>query len=212
MSIGGVRRCRDGNCARRARLPLDVAQSAGRLFRKTRKPDTVRNEANMYRTILVPIDGAPTSDRACREAVSIARGFGATLRFVHIVDPRRLFAEVTSTIGAQQVSDAWRAAGERLLARALADATAAGVSAEAVLRCDPGRRVGDEILAEARRCEADLIVMGSHGRSGPGGCWLGSDAEHVLKLSALPVLTVGEPHAEGAVATRAVGGAARRSA
>lgn len=151
----------------------------------------------MYQRILVPIDGSPTSDRGCREAIRLAKGLGSRLHFVHVVDPRLLFAEVTATVGPQQLLDAWRAAGERLVARAIADATAAGVSADAAVRCDPGMRVCDEILEEADRVEADLVVMGTHGRRGIGRFVLGSDAEYVLRVSKVPALIVRDPEAEG---------------
>ena len=144
------------NFARRARIQLDVAQGLVGWLRKTCQ-DKLLDEANMYRNILVPIDDSPTSDRGRKEAIAIGKGLGARLHFLHIVDPRLLFAEVTSTISPQQLLDDWRAAGERLVAQAIADATAAGVSAEAAVRCEPGRRVCDEILEESKRSEADLI-------------------------------------------------------
>ena len=51
-------------------------------------------------------------------------------------------------------------------------------------------RVGDAIRAEARRWDAQLIVLGSHGRSGVGNLMLGSVAEAVARASGVPVLIV----------------------
>lgn len=147
----------------------------------------------MYKRILVPIDGSPPSDLGCREAIRFAKTLGSEIHFLNIVDPRLLFAEVTSTVGPQELLEIWRAGGERLVAQAVAAAAAAGVSADAAVRCDPGMRVCDEILEEARREDADLIIMGTHGRRGVGRLWLGSDAEHVLRLSPVPVLVVRAP-------------------
>ena len=149
----------------------------------------------MYERILVPIDGSPTADLGCREAIQIARGLGSALHFLNVVDPRLLFAEVSSKVGPQEVLDIWRVGGERLVAQAVARAEAAGVSADAAVRCDPGMRVCDEILEEALRIDADLIVMGTHGRRGVGRLLLGSDAEYVLRLSSVPVLIVRAPPA-----------------
>jgi nucleotide-binding universal stress UspA family protein len=144
----------------------------------------------MYKRILVPIDGSPTADLGCREAIRLAQGLGSELHFLNVVDPRLLFAEVSSTVGPQEILDIWRAGGERLVAQAVAAAAAADVSADAAVRCDPGQRVCDQILEEAKREEADLVVMGTHGRRGVGRLLLGSDAEYVLRLSSIPVLVV----------------------
>lgn len=149
----------------------------------------------MYKRILVPIDGSPTADAGCREAIQIAKGLGATVHFLNVVDPRVLFAKVTPTVGPEQLLDIWRAGGERLVAQAVAAAAAADVRADAAVRCDRGLRVCDQILAEVRRAEADLVVMGTHGRRGVGRLWLGSDAEHVVRLSPVPVLVVRAPQA-----------------
>ena len=147
----------------------------------------------MYKRILVPIDGSPTSDLGCREAIQIAQGLGSRLHFLNVVDPRLLFAEVSSKLGPQELLDIWRAGGERLVAQAVATAAAAGVSADSAVRCDPKMRVCDEILEEAKRVDADLVVMGTHGRRGVGRLLLGSDAEYVLRLSLVPVLIVRAP-------------------
>ena len=149
----------------------------------------------MYKRILVPIDGSPTADCGCREAIQIAEGLGARIHFVNVVDPRLLFAKVTPTVGPEQLLEIWRAGGERLVAQAVAAAAAAGVPADAAVRCDPDMRVCDEILDEVRRVHADLVVMGTHGRRRVGRLWFGSDAESVVRLSPVPVLVVRAPRA-----------------
>ena len=149
----------------------------------------------MYKRILVPIDGSPTADLGRQEAIQIAGGLRSALHFLNVVDPRLLLAEVSSKVGPQEVIDIRRAGGERLVAQAVASAAAAGVSADAAVRCDPGTRACDEILKEASRIDADLIVMGTHGRRGVGRLVLGSDAEYVLRFSSVPVLIVRAPQA-----------------
>jgi nucleotide-binding universal stress UspA family protein len=74
----------------------------------------------MYERILVPVDGSPTSDLGCHEALKIAKGLGSKLHFLNVVDPRLLFAEVSSKVGPQELLDIWRAGGERLVAQAVA--------------------------------------------------------------------------------------------
>ena len=58
---------------------------------------------------------------------------------------------------------------------------------------DPGRHVHELILEEARAANAELIVMGTHGRDGLPRVLLGSDAEFVLRESPVPVLLVRGP-------------------
>jgi nucleotide-binding universal stress UspA family protein len=59
-------------------------------------------------------------------------------------------------------------------------------------------RVADFILKEAQKWRADIIVMGTHGRRGINHVLLGSDAETVVKSSAVPVLLVRAPEAKRA--------------
>ena len=55
-----------------------------------------------------------------------------------------------------------------------------------------GTRVADTIVRHAKRCRADLIVMGTHGRRGMGRLIMGSDAELVARYARVPVLLVHE--------------------
>ena len=66
----------------------------------------------------------------------------------------------------------------------------AGVRPETVLVENVGGRVADEIVWQAKRWKADLIVIGTHGRRGLQRALLGSDAELVARYSPVPVLLV----------------------
>ena len=83
-----------------------------------------------------------------------------------------------------------RQAGEAVLATAEAEAHDAGVSADSHLVEEFGGQAGLRILEEAHAWGADLIVCGTHGRHGLGRFVMGSDAEYVLRRSAVPVLLV----------------------
>lgn len=144
----------------------------------------------MYERILVPIDGGATAQHGLDEAIALASRLGSTLHLLNVVDARLLIAEVSAFAPPDQLLDDWRAAGERLLAEAVALASRRGVKAESALRCDPGLRVCDLILKEASSAAVDLIVMGTHGRRGLSRLTLGSDAELVLRESPVPVLLV----------------------
>lgn len=65
-----------------------------------------------------------------------------------------------------------------------------GVPSDTALSADFAVPVSQRVVAEARRCAADLIVIGTHGRRGMKRLLLGSSAESVLRESAIPVLLV----------------------
>ncbi len=144
----------------------------------------------MYERILVPIDGSATARCGLDEAIALAARLGATLQLLHVVDARLLVADVAAFAPSVSLLDDARAAGEKLLAEAVAHARGRGVQADSTLQCDPGLRVCDLILAAARGPGVGLIVMGTHGRRGLRRLALGSDAELVLRESPVPVLLV----------------------
>lgn len=144
----------------------------------------------MYVRILVPIDGSGTAGRGLDEAIALAQRLGSTLRILHVADARMLGAPTCVYAPPEQLVDDWRIAGERLVPAALERARAQGVKAEGTVRCDPVRHVHELILEEARAANADLIVMGTHGRDGLPRLLQGSNAEFVLRGSPIPVLLV----------------------
>ncbi|HVL59640.1 MAG TPA: universal stress protein, partial [Burkholderiaceae bacterium] len=116
---------------------------------------------------------------------------GSTVRFLHVVDLTYVVrAGEGTSVYATQLADVTRAEGAKLLDPALQHAADAGVSAEAASVEIMTGRPADEIVAEAQRCGADLIVMGTHGRRGLQRAMLGSDAERVLRHASVPVLLV----------------------
>ena len=74
--------------------------------------------------------------------------------------------------------------------RVVAAAQSAGVPCERVLIDAAGVRLGESAAAEARQWEADLIVVGTHGRRGIGRVLLGSGAEQVIRMAPVPVLVI----------------------
>jgi len=147
----------------------------------------------MYPLILVPHDGSPTAERGFAEALALARSLGSTLRVVNVVDARMLPAEISAAATVGQLLENWREEGHRIVKEAVQTARAAGVTAQDDVLFDPGGRVCDVIVDDARRSGAGLIVMGTHGRRGFRRLTLGSDAELVLRESPVPVLLVRAP-------------------
>jgi len=145
----------------------------------------------MFRNILVPVDGSEPSNSAITFALRMASEERATVTFAHAVEVTRIIAMTsTSGIGPQYALDAALQAGRDILA--LAQAQADDTAVKATTELLEGDCVG-ALLDLAERMNADLIVVGSHGRGGISRAILGSVAEGILRRSAMPVLVMHAP-------------------
>lgn len=150
----------------------------------------------MYQRILVPVDGSPTSKRGLGEAIALAKLTGASLRLINVVDVMVFAMEADAFAGyAGDMIGLLREGGQKVLEASRAQAEAAGVAADTVLRDGFSGRVCDLVVDEAKAWNAELIVIGTHGRRGAGRLLLGSDAEQILRLAPVPVLLVRAPEA-----------------
>jgi nucleotide-binding universal stress UspA family protein len=144
----------------------------------------------MFSRILVPTDFSPPSNAALAYARILAAKFGSSLQFLHVVDD--------STAGSDDVSDEFAPAGEDIrtvllesartrLERVmnLVDRSGYEAHAHAVLGLPAASIVG-----YATAIDADLIVMGTHGRTGLAHLLMGSVTEQVVRSAPCPVLTV----------------------
>jgi nucleotide-binding universal stress UspA family protein len=140
-------------------------------------------------TILCPIDFSAASEGALRYAVSIAAKLGATqIHVLHAHQPPSVALPDGSL-----VPD--RAAEAKQLAARELEAVAKRYSAHDV-SVTPHLTEGapyQSIVEHARALGADLVVMGTHGRTGLKHALLGSVAERVVRLSDVPVCTVRSP-------------------
>lgn len=142
----------------------------------------------MYQRILVAIDGSETARRGLDEAIRLAQAGGGRLLLTHVIEePLPLTVNGDWSLPSLPL-EAWREAGERLLETALAHCHQAGVEAETRLIEAGGRRIGPLIAEAALDWQADLIVVGTHGRRGLDRLLLGSVAEGILRTTRTPVL------------------------
>lgn len=152
----------------------------------------------MYQRILVALDGSETSDAALAEALKLAHESSrATLRIMTVMD---IPAGVLTAEGANEVSveRSLRETADHVLAEAMAAVRAEGLEAETVVNECFGGAVAEHIVEEARRWNADVIVVGTHGRRGWRRMILGSVAEGVTRLADRPVLLVHHPEKKNA--------------
>jgi nucleotide-binding universal stress UspA family protein len=141
----------------------------------------------MYDRILAAIDGSEASTRALHEAARLAENQHARLRLLHVVDTSCLHRG-EDTDRSAEIEDAWRKAGQQILDRGREMASRFSTELETALLCTGGARVSERIVDDAVKWEADLIVMGTHGRRGLNRLLLGSVAEAVTRTSSISVL------------------------
>ncbi|GIW25817.1 universal stress protein [Meiothermus sp.] len=141
----------------------------------------------MYKKILMPTDGSSPSQKAIVEGLELAKHMGARVTFLYAVENigSSLWISPESVPYGLELIEDLKRVGQEALNKAAELAQAAGVEAETKL---VEARPVDAILAEAKN--HDLIVMGTHGRSGLDRFMLGSVTEAVLHRSDKPVLVL----------------------
>jgi nucleotide-binding universal stress UspA family protein len=139
-----------------------------------------------YERVLVPTDGSDTAGRAVDHAVAIADAFDGELHALNIVDVATVgtSADVVPT---ETMIEALTERGEAAVEAVAEHGSDAGI--EVVTEVQQGFP-GSGVLEYAREHEADLIVMGTHGRTGLGRVLLGSTTERLVRQAAMPVCAV----------------------
>jgi nucleotide-binding universal stress UspA family protein len=146
----------------------------------------------MYSRILVAIDGSDTSRHALTHAIELARHLSAALRIVHVADMNWLPLGPELAIDTGALRAVRRDAGERILAAAREAAQHAALEAEVAMieTGSPTQHVAESLVEDAGRWQADLLVVGTHGRRGFKRLLLGSVAEGVTRHAETPVLLI----------------------
>ena len=143
----------------------------------------------MFKHILVPVDGSATAQMAVQKAIGLAQVFGSRVTAIFVIDPYP-FTGVGTDFAYGQAEYLNAATAEANLA-IKATKTAfeqAGVKVDtSVVESHAAWR---GVVDSAESMQADLIVMGSHGRSGLEKLVLGSVTQAVLSHTKLPVLVV----------------------
>ena len=148
----------------------------------------------MYKRLYVPVDDSNTARRALEEASRFARESGASLKVVHVVDLAQYGWGGAEFLDATELQKNIREAGEHVLKDAIEVLAEHGASCETAMLESWGDKIAEVLIEDAKKWNADLIVMGTHGRRGLSRLTLGSDAELVVRHAPVPVLLV--RHAE----------------
>lgn len=141
------------------------------------------------RIIVHATDFSPGSRAAFSKAVELARDAGAQLVLLHVRSPVTLLV-ADAYVAPQTYEQLDRAsldAAKKQIARLVETAKKRGVRAKGLILEGVAH---DQILRGARRAKADMIVLGSHGRTGLARFFLGSVAGRVASTASCPVVTV----------------------
>jgi nucleotide-binding universal stress UspA family protein len=158
-----------------------------------------KRRSAMFTRILVAIDGSRTSQRALDAAIELAVTHGATLQPYYVVESGPMYMDVPgydpSTLHSSLMQQGASLAAEAADAMRKRGVTGEVVTVEATAADD----VATLVVAAAKAFNADLLVMGTHGRKGFQRLILGSIAEQCLRQATMPVLLI--PSATGGEAS-----------
>lgn len=146
----------------------------------------------MYQRILIATDGSDISRTAVSSAIELASAVGAELVVLNVV-PRYpvSYFEGGITISVEDIARTekqWSDRGQAVVDAVQLEAKAQGVAANAVVV--QSDLVAESIISAAKKHGCDLVVMASHGRKGIKRILLGSETQHVLTHSTVPVLVL----------------------
>jgi len=144
-------------------------------------------------SILCPTDFSRPASYALPLAKALARDYGARLVLLHVIQPDPL--PVMGEFGAVPPEPAPDKAALRKRLIAMVPENPASEVLAVVAEGDPAT----EILRAAQQHKSDLIVLGTHGRTGLGRVLMGSVAETVTRKATCPVLTLKSPIVETSV-------------
>jgi nucleotide-binding universal stress UspA family protein len=146
----------------------------------------------MYKRILIATDGSVLSKKAVSDGLALAALTGAEVTILKVVPryPVSYFDGGASISGTQiaATEKQWADAANAVVQAVKATAEAKGIKARAVTKVSD--LVAESIIAAAKKHKCDLIVMASHGRKGVKRLLMGSETQHVLTHSTIPVLVL----------------------
>lgn len=144
--------------------------------------------------VLHPTDFSDCAAEALTKAVDLVQKLGGEVVLLEVLIETPLYGEgMLGMPNVQSIYDAQRKWAEETLEARVGELRTRGI--EASWRVETGVPF-EEIVKMAGRERADMIVMGTHGRTGLNRALLGSVAERVIRLAPCPVLTVRQTKAE----------------
>ena len=141
----------------------------------------------IVQSVLCAVDFSPESRSALHAALALTRRFGARLTVMFVNDPLLLAAASTAYRGRRRFVERTKAELSRFVTQA---AGTQGGPGEGIALVILSGNPADEILRQAKRIRADIVVLGSHGLSGIKKAFFGSTTDQVLRRATGPILAV----------------------
>ena len=144
--------------------------------------------------IVVPVDFSAHADRAIEYAITLGKQFGACVELFHVVEDPFGAGGWGSEVYMSDLDGLRERAIEEARIRLEARRLMIPAGAAPLIATVRMGHVAQTIIEHAKEVGADLIVMGTHGRTGLAHFIIGSVAERVVRVAPCPVLTVGGAH------------------
>lgn len=178
--LAGTERSRLGSTTERVITLADVPVMAVRLAEDTDVPES---GYGMYDHVVVPTDGSEAAERAATQVLEIAERYGATVHVIYVVD--------TTTYGFEDaprsIVGLLKEGGQKAVDEIATDARDRNLPVTTdILRGVPH----EAILEYAEGVDADVIAMGTRGRTGDMDRLLGSTTARIVRRSDVPVLAI----------------------
>ncbi|WP_372480865.1 universal stress protein (plasmid) [Halomicrobium sp. HM KBTZ05] len=144
-----------------------------------------------FEDVLIPTDGSDAANAAIDPALDIAGAYDARVHTLSAIEPLSMGVDVRSHVIVEALEERAQAAVDGVAERA--ESASLGPIETAVEFGDPYRQIRNYVEEN----DIDLVVMGTHGRSGVERFLLGSVTEKLVRTSAAPVMTVRQPENSG---------------
>jgi len=138
-----------------------------------------------YKKILIAVDSSEYSMKAAKKGLELAHQLNATAALLFVVDISKTLGNIDAGITHEQALIVLKKEAEQTL-----DELSEMYDGKEVMKFMPEGKPEEDILKTAENWKADLLVLGTHGRTGLKHLLVGSVAEHVIRHSVIPVMVV----------------------
>lgn len=138
-----------------------------------------------YSKILIAVDSSEYSMQAAKKGLELSHQLDAKVALLYVVDTSKALGNIDAGITAEQSLIILKKEAEQTL-----EELAAMYNGKSIMKFIPEGLPSKDILKTAEIWEADLIVLGTHGRTGLLHLLVGSVAEYVIRHSKIPVMVV----------------------
>ena len=140
---------------------------------------------------MVAVDGSNTSYLAVQEAIKLSKALKAKLKIIYIVD-ETMINNIDVHLDVDTLWNGLIDEGRDVLNKLSDEMKQSKITFEtSLIELKPIEgRLAEKIVAEAKAWPADLLVIGTHGRRGFNHLFLGTVAEHVVRIATMPVQLV----------------------